>query len=225
MQVDVWSDVVCPWCYIGKRRLEGALAQIEGGEAIQVVWHSFQLDPSAPARSSTPTIDHLCKKYGLTPEKAREMMAHVSGVAAKEGLDFKLESGRFENTRTAHRLLQLALERGVQSALKERLMKAYFEQAQSIGDPANLRALAVEVGLAGEEVDRVLSDAGAYGAGVDADIAAARRYGIRGVPFFVIDGRLGVSGAQPVEVLLGALREARGVELGAVCDDQGCELD
>jgi predicted DsbA family dithiol-disulfide isomerase len=229
MQIDVWSDVVCPWCYIGKRRLEAALAQFEHAGEVTVVWHSFQLDPSSPKQGQVPTIEVISKKYGLTAERAKEMIDHVTAVAAQDGLTYHLDATRSENTRDAHRLLHLAAEHGRQDALKEALLEAYFTKGASIGDPASLKSLAIAVGLPEAAVDALLADSEVCSPEVDADIATARQLGIRGVPFFVIDQRLGVSGAQPAEMLLGALREGwagRTVTPAAApgCSDDACDV-
>ena len=208
MRVDVWSDVVCPWCYIGKRRLEAALERFPERAAVNVVFHSFQLDPSAPSRSDVSLLDMLARKYGTSPAQAAEMQARVTGVAAEAGLTFRLEAAAPENTFDAHRLLHLAAERGVQPELKEALMHAYFCEGRRVADPATLAAIAVAVGLDAAEVSRVLGEPAAFADAVRADEQAARRYGVRGVPFFVLGQKYGVSGAQSADTLLAALSRA-----------------
>lgn len=227
MRVDVWSDVVCPWCYIGKRRLEAALARFPERERVEVVFHSFELDPSSPKQSTMPLGELLAKKYGMSRAQADQMQARVTGVAAEDGLEFHLDEAAPENTLDAHRVLHLAAARGKQAAVKEALMRAYFTEGRRVGDPATLHAVAVEAGLDAEEVRGTLADPTAYAEAVRADQARARQYGITGVPFFVIAEKYGVSGAQPAETLLAALSRAwteRPPEAGAgeVCDDDGC---
>jgi predicted DsbA family dithiol-disulfide isomerase len=221
MLVEVWSDVVCPWCYIGKRRLETALRGIAA--PVELRWRSFQLDPSAPVSSAVSLTDMLRQKYGLGEAEVRAMQDHVAATAAAEGLRFDFRRARPTNTRAAHRLLHHAAAHGKQSALKERLFAAYFCEGEAIGEPAVLTRLAAELGL---DAAPALADA-ALDAAVQADIDAARRLGIRGVPFFVVDGRLGVSGAQPAETLRGALLRAGAAPApapAAGCDDGSCEV-
>jgi predicted DsbA family dithiol-disulfide isomerase len=214
VQVEIWSDVVCPWCYIGKRRFERALAAFPHRAEVEVVWRSFELDPGAPVFApGTPPIDtvqRLADKYGVTRDRAAEMTRHVSGIAAAEGLEYDLEHAVSGNTRNAHRLLHAALHAGgppLQGAVKERLLRGYFTERANVADPDELVRLAADAGLDEAEARRVV-DGDAYGAEVDADIAQAHAYGAGGVPFFVVDGRYGISGAQPVELFTQALARA-----------------
>ncbi len=229
MQVDVWSDVVCPWCYIGKRRLESALARFPERDAVKLVWHSFELDANSPKESKLPMADLLAQKYGMSREKAKAMQAQVTGVAAQDGLTFRLDDALPTNTFDAHRLLHLAKARGLQDTLKERLFLAYFTEGKPVGDATVLADLAAEAGLDRAEAAAVLADATAYAKEVRADEAHARQIGVRGVPFFVIDQKYGVSGAQPAEAILGALTQAWGerapvTAAGEVCDEDGCAV-
>ncbi|MER7006653.1 DsbA family oxidoreductase [Dactylosporangium sp. NPDC000555] len=205
IEIEVWSDIVCPWCYIGKRRLERALAGFEGDVSIQ--WRSFQLDPSTPVGDPRPLIESIAVRKGLSPAQVRGMFAHVTGVAAEEGLAFDFDRARTTNTLDAHRLLHLAKAHGRQAELKERLMQAYFTEGADVSDHATLAALAGATGLDEVAAKQALAD-GSYAADVEADIAQARAYGISGVPFFVFNQRIGVSGAQPVEVFEQALRQS-----------------
>lgn len=206
MQVEIWSDVVCPWCYIGKRRFEGALASFKHRDQVEIRWRSFQLDPDAP-QSSEQTVDEmLAGKYGMSRERAAAANAQVSSLAAKEGLEYHLEQAHPENTFNAHRLIHLAEKHGVQNAMKERLMRAYFTEGQRVGDLETLVKLAVEVGLEAEEARSVLSG-DTYAAEVTADEREARALGITGVPFFVVAEKYGVSGAQPTEVFTQVLEK------------------
>jgi predicted DsbA family dithiol-disulfide isomerase len=210
VKVEVWSDIVCPWCYIGKRRLEQAIAQLgqTDDEPVEVVYRSFELDPTAPAVGTESTPQHLADKYGMTIDQALAAQQRVSDIAASDGLDYRLADTKRGNSFDAHRLLQLARTRGVQSEVKERLMHAYFTEAEAIGDPAVLERLAVEAGLdAAEAAAMLASDEFADAVRDDEQHAAA--LGIHGVPFFVIDERYAVEGAQPVDLLLEALRYAR----------------
>ncbi len=227
MQVDVWSDVVCPWCFIGKRRLEAALASFPDRDRVTVVYHAFELDPQAPKEATVPLDELLGRKYGLSPAKVAEVQARVTEAARGEGLAFALDRARPENTFDAHRLIALARAHGRQAAAKEALMRAYFEQGRRVGDPAELRAIGREVGLPADAVDRVVDDPSAFADEVRADEAAARRTGIRGVPFFVVDGKYAVSGAQPAEVLRGALAQAWSERPPAApgCEGDACAVD
>ncbi|TMQ12527.1 MAG: DsbA family oxidoreductase [Deltaproteobacteria bacterium] len=230
LRIDIWSDIACPWCYVGKRRLEQALARFPHRDDVDLVWRAFELDPRAPRVRDTSQsyAERLAAKYGTTPAQAQAMIDRMVDTAAQDGLALRFDHIRPGNTFGAHRLLHLAHERGTQDALKERFLRAYLTEGQAIGEPDVLRPLAVEVGLDAREVGDVL-DGDRYTAEVRQDEAIARELGITGVPFFVLGGRLGVSGAQPADVLLGALGRAwseRGdpelVE-GAVCGPDGCD--
>lgn len=207
MKVEIWSDVVCPWCAIGKRRFESALAQFPHADRVEVVWRSFELDPAAPAELDVDLVDHLAGKYGTSRSRAQEMQDSVTAAAAQEGLEFRLDIARSGNTFDAHRLLHLARERGLQQEMKERLLHAYFTEGELVSDHASLARLAGQVGLDDAEAANVLA-AGGYAHDVHDDELRARTLGIRGVPFFVIDWRYGVSGAQPSEALLDVLVRA-----------------
>ena len=207
MKVEIWSDVVCPWCYIGKRRFERALESFEHRDEVEVRWRSFELDPGAPQESTGDPVDRLAGKYGMSREAALAAHARVTGLAEQEGLTYHLDRARHGNTRDAHRLLHLAAERGVQAALKERLMAAYFTDGQAIGDPDTLAAIASASGLDEAEARGVLNG-DAYADAVTADEREAAELGISGVPFFVIDRRYGVSGAQPAELIRAGLERA-----------------
>ena len=210
MRIEIWSDVVCPWCYIGKRRLEKALAGFEHADQVEVVYRSFELDPSAPQHGHEPTLTTLARKYGRSEAEMRQMMQHVSDTAAEEGLAFRLLDNVHTNTVDAHRLLHLALESGgpaQQRDLKEALLAAYFTRAEDVGDHAVLTAAATTAGLDAGRVAEVLSGE-EYADAVAADVAQARAYGATGVPFFVVDERYGISGAQPTEVFSQVLTQA-----------------
>jgi predicted DsbA family dithiol-disulfide isomerase len=229
LRIDIWSDIACPWCYVGKRRLEAALAAFEHRDAVTVIWRAFELDPAAP-RSIDPAISYaarLARKYGSSVAQAEEMIRRMTETAAADGLEFHFERIRPGNTFDAHRLLHLAGERGKQDALKERLFRAYLGEGEPIGEPAALARLAAEVGLDPTEVQAVLAG-DAHADAVRADEETARRLGIRGVPFFVLAGRYAVSGAQPAAALRDVLATAwadvqhADVAEGAVCGPDGC---
>ncbi len=222
IQVEVWSDIVCPWCYIGKRRFEAALSRFDGEVGIE--WRSFQLDPSTPTGDPRPVGESLSARLGLSAAQVKGMFAHVTQIAAGEGLAYDFDRARTANTLDAHRLLHFAKPHGLQGALQERLMHAYFTEGADIGDQAVLAGLAGKVGLDEVAAKQALAD-GSHEADVRADIATARAYGISGVPFFVFDQRVGVSGAQPVEVFEQALRQsAPAVAEAPSCADDSCAI-
>lgn len=205
MQLDVWSDIACPWCYVGKRRLETALEQWDG-EAT-VTWHSFELDPDAPPVRDGDNAERLARKYGMSPEQALASMQSLTETAAAEGLDFDLQGAKTGNTFDGHRLLHLAAEHGIQSEVKERLMRAYHCESLPVGDHDTLRTLAVEAGLPAEEVDAVL-DSDRYAEQVRADELLAAQMQIRGVPCFIAEKRVAVMGAQDADTLVAMLDQA-----------------
>ncbi|MDW5325211.1 DsbA family oxidoreductase [Plantactinospora sp. KLBMP9567] len=207
MQLEVWSDIVCPWCYLGKRRLETALGQFEYADEVEVVWRSFQLDPSYPKGEPRPVPEALRSKLGASAAQVAAMQGHVTSLAAEEGLDYHLDQSIMANTFDAHRLTHLAREYGLGAELHERLMRANLIEAENVDDPETLVRLATEVGVPAEAARRVLAG-DEYATDVEADIAQARAFGANGVPFFVLDRRYGISGAQPTEAFLSALRTA-----------------
>jgi len=207
VRIEVWSDVVCPWCYIGKRRLEAALERFPHRDEVEVVWRSFQLDPSTPEGETHETLPALAATFGRPVEDVRGMMRRVEETAAGEGLHYDLASGVSGNTLLAHELVHLAAERGLQGAVKERLLHAHFEEGRSVFDVDSLAALAVEVGLDEAEVRAALADH-RYRPAVLDDIRTARELGATGVPFFVVDRRYGAAGAQPADLLLQVLEQA-----------------
>jgi predicted DsbA family dithiol-disulfide isomerase len=205
VRVEVWSDVVCPWCYLGKRRLEAALDRFE--HAAEVVWRSFELDPAAPRRRPGSAAEHLAAKYGMTAEDVAASWARLTALAEAEGLEYHLDRTHGGSSFDAHRLIWLGAEHGIQDAVKERFLRAYFTEGEPIGEPGVLDRLALEVGLPPDEVADVLAG-DRFASQVREDEERARLLGIGGVPFFVFDQRFAVSGAQSVELLLDALRTA-----------------
>ena len=206
MDVEIWSDIACPWCYVGKRRFEAALARFEHRDDVRVTWRSFELDPAAPAEREGERAERLAEKYGMSVERAREMERQMTDTAAGEGLDFRFDLARSGSTFDGHRVVHLAGEHGLQDAMKERLLRAYFGEGQLMSDRETLVRLAVEVGLDVDEVrGMVASDR--FAEEVRDDERTAHAFGISAVPTFVVDRSIGVSGAQPPEALLELLRE------------------
>jgi predicted DsbA family dithiol-disulfide isomerase len=209
MNVEIWSDVVCPWCYIGKRRFERAVASFGHPGEVTVTYRSFELDPDAPAQRHGTHAEHLASKYGMTVAQAEQASRQMTQRAAAAGLEFRFDLIRGGNTFDAHRLLHLAKDHGLQPEMKERLLRATFTEGLPIADQPTLVRLATEAGLPAEQVQAVL-DGDTYADAVRADEQQAARYGITGVPFFVADGTYAVSGAQEPEVLLQLLQRAYG---------------
>jgi predicted DsbA family dithiol-disulfide isomerase len=232
LRIDIWSDIACPWCYVGKRRLETAVRQFP--HPVEVIWHSFQLDPSLPRTlpDSPPYVERLARKYSVPVAEAEAMIARMVQTAAQDGLAMDFEHVRPGNTFDAHRLLHLAKQRGLQDALEERLFAGYLCEGQAIGEPDVLLRLAAAAGLDVDETQGVLAG-DAFAREVQGDIAQARALGVSGVPFFVIGERYGVSGAQPAETLLAVLARAWEEAAaapepgahpeGAACGPDGCD--
>jgi predicted DsbA family dithiol-disulfide isomerase len=233
MKIEIWSDFVCPFCYLGKRRLEAALAQFPHSDEVEVVFRSFELNPHARRDENPSTVDMLMAKYGISREQALANMNHVTRQAKAAGLEYHLDRAIQTNTFDAHRLSHYAAAQGKMAEMTERLLKAHFTETLHLGRHETLADLAAEIGLGRDEALRVLRD-GDYADEVRADEQEAARLGVRGVPFFVINRRYAVSGAQPVEVFLEALVKAwneehpltviGGSKEGAVCADDGCAL-
>lgn len=231
LRIDVWSDVVCPWCYVGKRRLEKALAAFPQSDRVEVVWRSFELDPSAPreAKGDLNHAERLARKYGMSVKEAESRTEHLVSVAANDGLALRFERTRPGNTFDAHRLLHLARKRGVQNALKERLMRGYFTEGEAIGDREVLARLGADAGLDEEEARAVLATDQEAEA-VRADERRAAELGIHGVPCFVFGERYALSGAQPPEQILAVLKRVLAesppvdavVPEGDACGPEGC---
>jgi predicted DsbA family dithiol-disulfide isomerase len=212
IKVDIWSDVQCPWCYIGKRKFEAGAAAFDG--EVEVEYHSFELAPDTPVDFDGSPVEYLSQRKGIPVEQVTQMLYNVTGIAASVGLQYDYEHVHQTNTVKAHELLHYAKEQGRQLDMKERLLKAYFVDGRHVGRIEDLADLAAEIGLDREEVVRVLTDE-TYHADVKADVAQAVAYGIQGVPFFVIDGTYGVSGAQDATAFTQVLEQAR-TERGTV---------
>lgn len=226
MHVEIWSDIACPWCYVGKRRFETALASYEHRDEVQVTWRSFELDPSAPREREHDGATHLAEKYGTTREEALAMHQRMTETAARDGLDFRFDLARGGNTFDAHRVLHLAATHGRQDAMKERIMRAYLTEGELISDHAVLERLAIEVGLPEDEVrDTLATDR--FASDVREDERTAQSLGIQAVPFFVVDRAMGASGAHPPEALVELLRQARAANppIPVVAAAETCGID
>ena len=208
IRVEIWSDIVCPWCYIGKRRFERGLATIEDRDDIEIVYRAYQLNPAMPKGEVRDHRDNLMAKYGLSEGQAAAMQQQMERTAAAEGLEFRLAGGVTGNTFDAHRLVHLGRERGAEGAVIERLFRAHFNEQRSIFDETSLVTLAGEAGLDPEAARAALAG-NAYADAVSAEVREARGLGISGVPYFVLDRRFAISGAQPPELFAQALARAR----------------
>ena len=227
MKVEIWSDVVCPFCYIGKRKFEKALDGFANKEQVEIVWKSFQLDPTTKPNPEKSVIESLAEKKGWTLEQSRQINQQVTGMAKEVGLDYQMEKAVIANTFDAHRLSHLAAKKGLQDQMEERLFAAYFTEGKDIGDKDTLVSLAQEVGLSATEAAEVLKT-DAYSDKVQADIYEAQQVGVRGVPFFVFDSKYAVSGAQPSDVFTQVLSkvweehtQANTIAEGGVCTTDG----
>ncbi|BDZ66266.1 DSBA oxidoreductase [Agromyces mangrovi Wang et al. 2018] len=210
IKIDIWSDIACPWCYIGKRNLESGIAALgDDAPEVEIEYHSYELSPDTPVDFEGSAADFLAGHKRLPVERVQGMIDRVVGIAANAGLEYDYEALQHTKTLQAHELLHFAKEQGLQLELKERLLKAYFVDGLHVGRVDELVALAAEVGLDADAAREAL-DSGRYAAAVQADIAQAAAYGIQGVPFFVIDGKYGVSGAQPAELFSQALTQVAG---------------
>ena len=230
MKIEIWSDVACPWCYIGKRRFEAALAAFPHRDAVEVAWRSYQLDPTLPEHYDGTELDYLSTRKGMPPQQVSQMFDHVAREASGEGLNYRFDLVVVANSFTAHRLIHLAAAHGKQDAAKERLLSDHFEHGKDIGSREYLTSLAVGLGIGRAEVDELFTT-DKYADDVRFDFEEGRSLGISGVPFFVIDRKFGLSGAQPVETFSAALdqawQEANPLVLvnsadGAACGPDGC---
>ena len=207
MKVEIWSDIACPWCYIGKRRFEKALAAFPHRDDVEVHWRSYQLDPMLPDHHDGTELDYLVDRKGMSRAQVSQMFDQVTAIAADEGLHYDFGSVVVANSFAGHELLHLATARGVGDAVKEALLSAHFEHGEDIGDREVLVRIGTQAGLDADEIARDLATH-TWRDAVVADITAANSIGIRGVPFFVLDEKYGVSGAQPTELFTQALEQA-----------------
>ncbi|MFD0047739.1 DsbA family oxidoreductase [Actinomycetes bacterium NPDC127524] len=207
MKIEVWSDFVCPFCYIGKRRLEAALSQFPHKDQVEVEFKSFELDPNSALNAGENIHEMLAKKYGMSIEQAKQANAGIGQQAQSEGLEFNFENMKPTNTFDAHRLAKFAKLHGKEAVLTEKLLYAYFTESKIVSDPEVLADIAEASGLDREEAKEVLSDKNAYAADVRQDESMAQQYGITGVPYFVINQKYAISGAQSAETFTGALQQ------------------
>jgi len=207
VNVEIWSDIACPWCYVGKRRFQRALERFEHRDQVGVTWRAFELDPSAPPERPGNHRDLLAAKYGRTAEEAQMMLDEMTAMGAAEGLDLRFDRVRSGNTFDAHRVVHLAAFHDAQDAMQERLMRAYLTEGELMSDHPALARLAGDVGFPAAEVEELLAG-DRFAAEVRAEQELARGFGISAVPFFVVERKLGVAGAQPVESFEELLAEA-----------------
>lgn len=232
MQIEIWSDVVCPFCYIGKRKLEKAIDKFPFKDKITVEWKSFQLNPDQKTNPSIKTLEHLAESKGWSMEQTREITSNVVNMAAAQGLKFDFEKAVVANTRNAHRLIHLAKESGKGEAMKECLLKAYFSEGKNVDDFSTLISLGKEVGLEDEKT-KVMLESDQFELAVDQDIYESRQIGVKGVPFFVLDRKFGISGAQPDEVFDQTLEKAWTefaksnpvLDMAGNTDGESCDVD
>lgn len=230
MRIDIWSDVVCPFCYIGKKRLEHVAGQ--AGIELEVHWHSFELDPNAPASHTTSNTERLAEKYGRTIEQTIQMQRNIAEMAKQEGIDFQWEKANSGNSFNAHRIIHLAQSKGLGNEAKEAFFHAYMTEGLAIGEREVVEEIASRIGLDHAEVEYVL-DNDVFADFVRHDESLATELNITGVPFFVVNQKYGLSGAQPREVFLQALQSAK-AELdtdiqqspnAGTCTDDSCTID
>lgn len=210
MKVEIWSDVMCPFCYIGKRKFEQAMQQFDHAENIELEWHSFQLDPGIQAGHGKNLYEYLSERKGISVEQSVAMHDNVVKMAEEVGLTYNFDKAVVANSFDAHRLIQLAKKNGLGDEIEEKLFKAYFTDGKDFANHSVLSEIGREIGLNAEEVEQVLTDPNAYADAVRKDITEASRIGVRGVPFFVFDRKFAVSGAQPSEVFLNTLNKSFG---------------
>jgi predicted DsbA family dithiol-disulfide isomerase len=234
MKIEIWSDVACPWCYIGKRRFETALAAFPHRDAVEVQWRSYQLDPALPAHYDGTELDYLSTRKGMAPAQVTGMFEHVAAQAKGEGLNYRFDDVVVANSFTAHRLIHLAAGHGRQDAAKERLLSDHFEHGKDIGSEDYLTSLGLDLGIDAAEVAELFST-DKYADEVRLDFEEGRALGINGVPFFVIDRKFGLSGAQPAETFTAALEQAwqesnplvlvtTGADPADACGPDGCAV-
>lgn len=208
MKVDIWSDIRCPFCYIGKRNFEQALQQFDTKEDVEVIWHSFQLDPNLKTQPEVDLIDYFTESKGISREQAHQMFAQAKEMAAESGLEFKMDSLIVANSYKSHQLLQFAKSKGLGDEIKEALFEAHFTEGKNIDDIQSLLELAAGVGLDKKETEEVL-DSEKFAYQVKQDEMEAKNIGVQGVPFFVFNNKYAVSGAQAPETFLEVLQKSR----------------
>lgn len=233
MKIEIWSDVMCPFCYIGKHNFEQALEKLPFNNEVEVEWKSFQLDPTLDAEKPQNTIEYFKEKKGFPTEQASQMISQVAGMGKASGIDFNFEKALIINTFTAHKLLHLAKKHGKSSEMEEALFKAHFIDGKNVGDQEVLVSLAESLGIDKDEAREALSS-NEFNDGINQDIQEAQNNGISSVPFFVLNGKYAVFGAQPAEVFAEALQQTYKETVspfkdlsqngGASCDADGCSI-
>lgn len=225
MTVEIWSDVVCPFCYIGKKSFEEALSKIENSGNISVAWKSYQLNPDM-GNSPVPTLDYLAQSKGMHKDDVREMFSRIVRMGKEKGIDFRFDKSISVNTRAAHLLIQAAKEKGVANQVEEAFFKAHFEGGKNVADPEVIRETGLSSGMTLEEIEDSQTNP-KYASSFEKDIYDARQIGVRGVPFFVINNKYGISGAQPVEIFEQTLRKALAEDkpLTIVTEGDACDMD
>ena len=207
MVVEIWSDVVCPFCYIGKRKLEKALSMFEHKDDIELVWRSYQLHPDVETQPDKTIYDYLAKRNGITVGQIKEQYGFINDMAAEVGLKYQLDTALLVNTRNAHRLLQIAKKAGKDSDAEELLFKAYFTENKNIDDKSVLEAIAKELGIEKDEINaKLLSKE--IDTEIDNDIYQSKQIGVRGVPFFLMNNEVSISGAQDIQIFINALQKS-----------------
>lgn len=232
MKIEIWSDVVCPFCYIGKRKMEKALQKFPFKEKVEIEWKSFQLNPDQQTKPGVSTLEDLSQSKGWSMEQTKQITSQVVGMAKGEGLTFDFDKAVVANTKNAHRLIHLAKEFGVQDAMKERLLKAYFTDGLNVDDTETLIQLGKEVGVPEEKI-KLMLESNQYEEAVDQDSYESRQIGVRGVPFFVLDRKFGISGAQPDEVFDQTLEKAWSeyaknnpvLDIASGSEGESCDVD
>lgn len=235
MKIEIWSDYVCPFCYIGKRRLEEALASTSLADKAEIVFKAYQLDPNTPIDTKAFMLEGLAEKYNVSPAEAKNMMANISEQAKTVGLNYNVDDMKVANTFNAHRLAKLAESEGKGEAVSERLMQGSFIKGEALGNEATLLAIAEEEGISKDRVKEMLAS-NEFSDEVRSDIAEASQIGVQGVPFFVINRKYAISGAQPVEAFAEALKKVAkeeevqpqfkvlGDDAKGLCTDDSCEI-
>ncbi|KPQ09373.1 MAG: putative dithiol-disulfide isomerase involved in polyketide biosynthesis [Algoriphagus marincola HL-49] len=232
MKIEIWSDVVCPFCYIGKRKLEKALDKFPLKDQVEIEWKSFQLNPEEKTNPSINTLEHLAQSKGWSMDQTKEITSNVVEMAKEHGLEFDFEKAKVANTKNAHRLIHFAKKQGKGGEMKERLLKAYFSDGENVDDPNTLIKLGAEIGLNESEIKSMLAS-NQFDDAVDQDIYESRLIGVRGVPFFVLDRKFGISGAQPDEVFEETLEKAWSefaknnpvLEIKTAENGESCDID
>ncbi len=231
LKIQIWSDVMCPFCYIGKKNFEKALTNLSFKESVEVEWKSFQLDPTLTS-NPTYTSDYLVQKKGFTKEQGQQMSTQVANTGKQAGIDFRFDKAQIVNTFTAHRLLHLSKKHGVSNDMEELLFEAHFTNGDNIADADVLVALAEKLGIDAKEARKAI-ESDVFDGEIRQDIAQASAIGVRGVPFFVVDGKYGISGAQPAEAFTEVLEQVyseKNAPLkdlsadGMSCGPEGCEV-